>query len=315
MILARLRRDGWILYNHSFAKAMPNPPSSRKRAAALISRPDRPQVAQILPGLISWLTDHDYSVIVDEQTSKYVSGLPTVLRSELASHALDLVVVMGGDGTLLSAARATAMIDVPLLGVNLGSLGFLTEVPLSSLYAMLEAIAEGRAAVESRPLMQVELVRGNEIRGSYMVFNDAVVNKTALARLNTYDLYIDKDFVSSYRADGMIVATPTGSTAYSLSAGGPVLMPTVKALVVTPVAPHALTHRPLVLPDSSEVEILLRTEEELAYLSLDGQPGLDLKDGDRVRCRRSENEVKLFRIGTDFFHVLRSKMKWGERPA
>jgi NAD+ kinase len=164
--------------------------------------------------------------------------------------------------------------------------------------------------VEQRSLMSCELLRGNEVRGSYLVFNDAVVNKTTLARLNTYDLYIDKVFVSSYRADGMIVATPTGSTAYSLSAGGPVLTPTVSALVVTPVAPHALTHRPLVVPDSAEIEILLRTEDEVAYLSLDGQPGLDLSDGDRVRC---EHQVNLLRTGNNFFQVLRSKLKWGER--
>jgi NAD+ kinase len=233
----------------------------------------------------------------------------------MGSRPLDLVIVLGGDGTLLSAARATAAIDVPLLGVNLGSLGFLTEVPPQSLYTMLDAIAEGRAAVEHRSLMECDLLRGDEVRGRYLVFNDAVVNKTTLARLNTYDLYIDKVFVSSYRADGMIVATPTGSTAYSLSAGGPVLMPTVSALLVTPVAPHALTHRPLVVPDSAEIEILLRSEEEVAYLSLDGQPGLDLSDGDRVRCRRSEHQVDLFRTGSDFFQVLRSKLKWGERQA
>ena len=293
---------------------MTNPQPSPK-TAAIISRPDRPQVAQIISGLLAWLAEHNYKVIVDLETANYVSGQEVVPRQQLSSRPLDLVVVLGGDGTLLSAARVTAAIDVPLLGVNLGSLGFLTEVPLQSLYPMLEAIAEGRAAVEHRSLMHVDLMRGDAVRGSYLVFNDAVVNKTALARLNTYDLYIDKAFVSSYRADGMIVATPTGSTAYSLSAGGPVLMPTVKALVITPVAPHALTHRPLVVPDSVEIEILLRSEEEMAYLSLDGQPGLDLRDGDRVRCRRSEHQVNLFRTGADFFQVLRTKMKWGERQA
>jgi NAD+ kinase len=224
-----------------------------------------------------------------------------------------LMIVLGGDGTLLSAARITAAIDVPILGVNLGTLGFLTEVSPQSLYPMLDGIAQGRASIETRVLMQCDLLRGSEVRGSYLVFNDAVVNKTTLARLNTYDLYIDKVFVSSYRADGMIVATPTGSTAYSLSAGGPVLMPTVGALVVTPVAPHSLTHRPLVVPDSAEIEILLRSEEEVAYLSLDGQPGLDLSDGDRVLCKRSKHQVNLFRTGSDFFQVLRSKLKWGER--
>ena len=287
--------------------------SSPHKTAAIVSRPDRPEVGQIVPALLTWLKTHGYKVVTDVETSKFAPGEETVPRSDMGSRPLDLMVVLGGDGTLLSAARATATIDVPLLGVNLGSLGFLTEVPQQSLYTMLDAIAEGRAAVERRSLMQCELRRGGEVRGSYLVFNDAVVNKTALARLNTYDLFIDKMFVSSYRADGMIVATPTGSTAYSLSAGGPVLMPTVSALVVTPVAPHALTHRPLVVPDSSEIEILLRSEEEVAYLSLDGQPGLDLCDGDRVVCRRSENQVHLFRTGSDFFQVLRSKLKWGER--
>lgn len=292
---------------------MASPQASSQKTAAVISRPDSPGVAQILPRLFIWLGEHGYEVIIDAETAEYISGQQVVPREDMASHALDLVIVLGGDGTLLSAARATAAVDAPLLGVNLGSLGFLTEVPMQSLYPMLEAIAQGRAATEHRSLMQVQLLRGDTVRGSYLVFNDAVVNKTTVARLNTYDLYIDKVFVSSYRADGMIVATPTGSTAYSLSAGGPVLMPTVNALVITPVAPHSLTHRPLVVPDSVEIEILLRSEEELAYLSLDGQPGLDLCDGDRVRCRCSEHQVKLFRTGADFFSVLRTKLKWGER--
>jgi NAD+ kinase len=294
----------------------PSPKVAEKTAAkiaAIISRPARPEVAQILPGLLTWLADHGYHVIVDPESAKYTAGQEVVPRTQLSSRTLDLVIVLGGDGTLLSAARSTASVDVPLLGVNLGSLGFLTEVPLPSLYPMLEAIAQGRAAVEHRALMQCQLMRGDTVRGSYFVFNDAVVNKTALARLNHYDLYIDKVFVSSYRADGMIVATPTGSTAYSLSAGGPILMPSVNAFVITPVAPHALTHRPLVVPDSVEIEILLRSAEEVAYLSLDGQPGLDLRDGDRVVCRRSQHEVNLFRTGSNFFQVLRSKLKWGEQ--
>jgi len=303
----------WNSVQSSFVNAMPSPQASPQKTAAIISRPDRSQVAQVIPQLLAWFAEHGYRVIVDEETAKYTPGQETVPRPEMGTRRLDLVVVLGGDGTLLSAARVTAAVDVPLLGVNLGSLGFLTEVPIQSLYDMLDAIAEGRAAVEHRSLMQCQLLRGDTVRGSYLVFNDAVVNKTALARLNNYDLYVDKAFVSSYRADGMIVATPTGSTAYSLSAGGPVLMPTVNAFVITPVAPHALTHRPLVVPDSVEIEILLRSEEEVAYLSLDGQPGLDLRDGDRVRCRRSEHQVTLFRTGLDFFHVLRSKLKWGER--
>ena len=293
---------------------MPAPPSSpSKKVAAIISRPSRPEVARTVPELLAWLEARSYQVIVDPETAKYSNGQEEVLRSQMASRPLDLVVVLGGDGTLLSAVRATAAADAPLLGVNLGSLGFLTDVPLSSLFPMLDAIAQGRAPVEQRSLMQCDLLRGEEILGSYKAFNDAVVNKTVLARLNNYDLFIDKVFVSSYRADGMIVATPTGSTAYSLSAGGPVVMPTVNAFVITPVAPHSLTHRPLVVPDSAVVEILLRSDEEVAYLSMDGQPGVDLRDGDRVRCRRSEHKVSLFRTDVDFFSVLRTKLKWGER--
>jgi NAD+ kinase len=287
-----------------------SPPS---KVAAIISRPARPEVARTVPELLAWFHAHGYHVIVDPETAKYSDGQEEVLRSQMSARALDLVVVLGGDGTLLSAVRATAATDAPLLGVNLGSLGFLTDVPLSSLFSMLDQIVQGRAAVEQRSLMQCDLLRGEQILGSYKAFNDVVVNKTALARLNNYDLFVDKAFVSSYRADGMIVATPTGSTAYSLSAGGPVVMPTVNAFVITPVAPHSLTHRPLVVPDSSVVEILLRSDEEVAYLSMDGQPGLDLKDGDRVRCRRSEHKVSLFRTDVDFFHVLRTKLKWGER--
>ena len=181
-------------------------PQSPGKTAAIISRPDRREVAQIVPGLLRWLGEHGYEVVTDLETSAYTAGKESVPRAQLGMRPLDLVIVLGGDGTLLSAARATAAIDVPLLGVNLGSLGFLTEVPLQSLYTMLDAIAQGRAKVEHRALMECTLLRGEEVRGSYLVFNDAVVNKTALARLNTYDLYIDGVFVSSYRADGMVHA-------------------------------------------------------------------------------------------------------------
>jgi len=286
--------------------------AASSNTAAIISRPGRPEIALLLPGLLTWLQQHGYSVVVDVETSVHTSGMKVIPRAEMSDQPLGLVIVLGGDGTLLAAARATASVDVPLLGVNLGSLGFLTEVPVASLYQVLEAIAAGRAAIERRSLIECSLHRGNETLGSYLVFNDAVVNKTTQARLNNYDLFVDGLFVSSYRADGLIVATPTGSTAYSLSAGGPVLMPTVNAFVITPVAPHSLTHRPLIVPDSSVIEIRLKSNDEVAYLSLDGQPGVDLSDGDRVVCRKSPHQVELFRTGTDFFEALRSKLKWGD---
>jgi len=287
--------------------------SSPSKVAAIISHPARPEVAHTVPELLKWFQAHAYRVIVDPETAKYSQGQESLSRSQMSSQPLDLVVVLGGDGTLLSAVRETAVSDAPLLGVNLGSLGFLTDVPLPSLFSVLDAIAGGHATVEHRSLMHCELLRGEQILGSHLAFNDVVVNKTTLARLNNYDLFVDNVFVSRYRADGMIVATPTGSTAYSLSAGGPVVMPSVKAFLITPVAPHSLTHRPLVVPDTAVIEILTHSNEDVAYVSLDGQPGLDLRDGDRVRCRRSEHKVSLFRTESDFFHVLRTKLKWGER--
>src|SRR5271166_793502 len=214
---------------------MPSSPSSSpSKVAAIISRPARPEVARTVPELLAWLHGHGYQVIVDPETAKHSKGQEEVPRSQMSSRRLDLVVVLGGDGTLLAAVRDTAATDAPLLGVNLGSLGFLTDVPLGSLFAMLDRIAQGSALVEQRSLMHCDLLRSEQVLGSYLAFNDVVVNKTTLARLNHYDLFVDKVFVSSYRADGMIVATPTGSTAYSLSAGGPVLMPTVSAFVITP---------------------------------------------------------------------------------
>jgi NAD+ kinase len=286
--------------------------SDRAKSAAIVSRPGQPEVARILPGVMDWFRAHNYQMVVDPQTAEYAKGQEVVPRSQMSTRPLDLVLVLGGDGTFLSAARAMAATDVPLLGVNLGSLGFLTEVPLPALYPTLEAICQGRGTIESRSLIQCTLFRGPENLGSYQVLNDVVLNKTAMARLNNYDLSVDKVFVSSYRADGMIVATPTGSTAYSLSAGGPVLMPKVDAFVITPVSPHSLSHRPLVVPDSAEIEIVLKGNAEEAYLSLDGQPGVALRDADRVRCSRSAHKINLFRTGTDFFEVLRTKLKWGE---
>jgi NAD+ kinase len=199
------------------------------------------------------------------------------------------------------------------VGVNLGSLGFLTEVPLDQLYATLEAVEQKRCRTESRAMLHCELERGGQCMAEYHALNDVVVNKGAIARLADFDLYIDNDYVSNYKADGLIVATPTGSTAYSLAAGGPILMPAVNAFLVTPVSPHALTHRPLVVRDSAEISIVVKRAEEQAFLSVDGQVGMPLMDGDRVRCRQSAHKVELLRTQRTFFEVLRTKLKWGQR--
>ncbi len=285
----------------------------RKKFVGIISKPAKPELAQILPPLFSWFDKHEYRLVIDRETAVYSAGPEIVERKQMASLPLDFVVVLGGDGTLLSTSRAVAQAGIPVLGVNLGSLGFLTEVPLPELYQALEEVDQKRATVESRSLVQCELLREGKSIMSYSALNDVIVNKSALARLNTYDLFIDKLFVTTYKADGLIISTPTGSTAYSMAAGGPILTPSVDAFVVTPVSPHSLTHRPLVVRDSVEIEIIVKTGEEEAYLSVDGQVGMPVRDEDKVICRKAEYKVQLLRIRRAFFEVLRTKLKWGQR--
>ena len=288
-------------------------PASGSKSVAIISKPAKPELAQILPPLFDWFARHEYKVVIDRETAVYARGPELVDREQLGSRPLDFVVVLGGDGTLLSTSRAVARAAIPVLGVNLGSLGFLTEVPLAELYDALEEVDQKRASVESRALVQCQLMREGNCLLKYAALNDVIVNKSAIARLNDYDLYIDKVLVTEYKADGLIVSTPTGSTAYSMAAGGPILTPSVDAFVITPVSPHSLTHRPLVVRDSVEIEIVVKTGADTAYLSVDGQVGMPVRDGDRVVCRKSEYKVQLLRIRRAFFEVLRTKLKWGQR--
>jgi NAD+ kinase len=231
----------------------------------------------------------------------------------LAARSPDLALVLGGDGTLLSAARAVAKAGTLILGVNLGTLGFMTEVPLADLYTALDAIEKGRYIVDSRSMLSCSLVRGGETVATHVALNELVVSKSAIARLNHFELFVDLEFVSSYKADALIIATPTGSTAYSLGAGGPILKPDVDAFVITPVSPHGLTHRPVVVRDTVEIEIRVKTGDEEAYLSLDGQVGMSMRDGDVVRSVKAEHPARLLRFQKTFFEVLATKLKWGER--
>src|SRR3981081_4604436 len=227
-------------------------PSAKGKAAAIISKPGKPELASIVPGLLDWFRQHHYQVVVDRETAPYAIGVEVVTRDEMSSWPLNLAVVLGGDGTLLSAARSMAKAGIPVLGVNLGSLGFLTEVPLEGLYTTLQAIEEGGCNVETRSMGHCDVLRKDSLSASYDALNDIVVGKGTVSRLNHCDVYVDGEFVSVYKADSLIVSTPTGSTAYSLAAGGPILMPSVDAFVVTPVAAHSLTLRPLVVPDPSK---------------------------------------------------------------
>ncbi len=235
-------------------------------------------------------------------------------RDELAARKPEFVLVLGGDGTLLAAARALAEAKIPVLGVNLGTLGFLTEVSLSELYPTLEAVAENRCAVEVRSMLHCHLMRKGERVAHFDALNDAVIHKSAMARILEVEIRVDDRFVASYRADGLIVATPTGSTAYSLAAGGPVVSPEVAAFIITPISPHMLTHRPVVVKDSRVVTVLVIGTPEEAFLTVDGQVGIPVFEGDHITCRKSVREVRLLRhADRTFFDVLRMKLKWGER--
>jgi NAD+ kinase len=284
-----------------------------QKSAAIVSKPEKPALTRVVPELIAWLRAHEYEVVVDSETAPYAADAVVVPRSELVNRPLNFVTVLGGDGTLLAAARAIAKACIPILGVNLGTLGFLTEVPIEDLYSTLEAIDRGYCICEPRSMVHCEVVRANANVARYDALNDVVVGKSTVARLNHCDVFVDHVFVSSYKADSLIVSTPTGSTAYSLAAGGPILMPSAEAFVVTPVSAHALTHRPLVVPDTSEIEIVVKTGEDEAYLSIDGQVGMPMFDGDRILCRKSEYCVQLLRLKQSFFDVLRTKLKWGQR--
>lgn len=284
------------------------------KTVAIISKPHKPELAEIVPKLAEWLTARGYQLVVDSETGAYAAGHTVESREKLTQHHPEFVIVLGGDGTMLAAARMLAEDKIPILGVNVGSLGFLTEVTLDELYTALEAVLEQRAAVERRAMLHCHLVRQGERVVHFDALNDAVVAKSAMARIIEFEIRVDEQFVASYRADGLIVATPTGSTAYSLAAGGPIVAPDVDAVIITPISPHMLTHRPVVLRDSATVTILIKSVQEEAFLTVDGQVGIPVLDGDLLTCRKSTRAVPLLRFANrSFFDVLRAKLKWGQR--
>ena len=285
----------------------------RGKTVATISKPGRPELREALPTLEKWLQQHNYTVVVDQESAAYFSATDVMPRCDLAKRSPNLALVLGGDGTLLSAARAVAKTGTLILGVNLGTLGFMTELALGDLYPALEAIGKEHYIVDSRSMLSGSLIRRGKTLATHAALNEVVVSKSAIARLNHFELFVDAEFVSSYRADALIIATPTGSTAYSLGAGGPILHPDVDAFLVTPVSPHGLTHRPVVVRDTVEIEIRVKTGKEEAYLSFDGQVGMPARVGDIVRCVKAEHPTRLLRFQKTFFGVLATKLKWGER--
>jgi NAD+ kinase len=285
------------------------------RRVGIISRPRRADIARVVPPLIKWLQAHGAEVLCDSETGDCLGPLSvqTKTRETLPAQA-DLLIVLGGDGTLLSAARLVADRPVPILAVNLGGLGFLTTVPLDDLYEILEEVFQGKSRISERVILEAQVVREGNIIRQQIALNDAVLNKAALARIMDVALRVDGEYVTTYKADGLILSTPTGSTAYSLSAGGPIVYPTVEAFVVTPICPHTLTNRPLVIPDAAQIEIDFQAEDGTVFLTLDGQVGIELVKGDRVIVRKAAEKLRLvIPSKKTYYQVLRSKLKWGER--
>jgi len=284
------------------------------KRASLISKEGKPELERVVREVTGWLKAHKYSVTVDEISFRFAPDCQLIKREQLEDAKPDFVVVMGGDGTLLSTARSVARSGIPILGINLGSLGFLTEIRQDEITEALAAVDAGRYELSLRSMLHCQVLRGKQIVADYHALNDVVLNQSAVARITDFDVRVDGVFVSNYKADGLIIATPTGSTAYSLAAGGPILVPDVPGFVITPVASHALTNRPLVVQDTAVIEVAVAVTRDRAFLTVDGQQGIPLEEADIIRCSKSEFTVKLFKFPErSFFNVLRTKLKWGER--
>jgi NAD+ kinase len=281
---------------------------------AIFAKVHDPRCLGIASDLINWLEEKGCTPLPEPQLTRQL-GYPTSLTEAEIRNQAELVVVLGGDGTLISVARLFSGRDVPILGVNLGSLGFLTEITVEELYTRLEKVLEGNPRVSERMMLEVTLHReGQEIEKCH-VLNDMVINKGALARIVDLETKVNRHFLTTYKADGLIISTPTGSTGYSLSAGGPIIHPLMSCIVITPICPHTLTNRPIVVTDESIISITVASSfDEKVYLTLDGQVGFELREGDSVEVRKALETTALVMSKTrDYFEVLRTKLKWGER--
>lgn len=280
----------------------------------IVAKPHRPEAREVVQQLVTWLKEKGREVVLDQETAGLIGSEELgVVKTDVPRRA-DLLVVLGGDGTLLSVARSVESEEVPILGVNLGGLGFLTEITLDELYAVLGSVLDGKYRGSRRMLLQVTVWRKGEPIAEYVVLNDAVITKGALARIVDLEVFADREYVTAYRADGLIVCTPTGSTAYGLSAGGPILSPSMRAIILVPICPHTLTNRPLVLPEDVRVQVVLGSQNEDVYLTLDGQVGFPLQYRDKVEVHRADREITLIvSPKKSYYEILRSKLKWGER--
>ncbi|MBL8151659.1 MAG: NAD(+)/NADH kinase [Blastocatellia bacterium] len=282
------------------------------RCIGTIVKPNITDAWPVVDEIGRWAAKHQIEVIAEETGRKFLdSKISLVSRTELAARS-DLIVVLGGDGTMLATARLMGSRNVPVIGVNFGMLGYLTEFSVEELIPMLEDILNGNFRTNERMRLEAEVIRNGSCVSSGSVLNDVVVNKAALARMIDLECWINGKLINRFRADGLIVSTPTGSTAYSLSAGGPIIQPGINAIVITPICPHTLTNRPLVIPDSTAVDLILMTTNEEITLTLDGQIGFALKHGDKIAVRKSEHYFHLVEsIDKSYFEVLHDKLNWG----
>jgi NAD+ kinase len=284
------------------------------QAVGIICKPLKELVRTVVPPLIEWMQARKVRVFIDQETQACIDpSVPSLARDDLGDK-INLLIVLGGDGTLLSGARALRGRRVPILAVNLGGLGFLTSVTLDELYPLLEQVLGGSFYSSERMMLDAEIFRKGRAEESESALNDAVANKTTRARMLDFDVFVDGNNVGRYRADGLIVSTPTGSTAYSLAAGGPIIYPDLDCFLITPICPHMLTNRPLLISGSSKIEIDFAAADAPIYLTLDGQVGYQLEPKDRVTITKSSNKVLLIRPPQKtYFEILRSKLRWGER--
>lgn len=284
------------------------------RTVGLFGRYGDKNVGEVIRGLCDFLRGRKLDIVLEDATATLVDK-PGVRRRPLSDigRDIDLAVVIGGDGTLLNVARSLAANRVPLIGVNVGRLGFLADISTNDMLEVIGTVLDGEFQTEERFLLHADIVREGEVIHTFNPFNDVVLNKGGLARLIEFDIYIDGDFVSGFRADGIIVATPTGSTAYALSAGGPILHPTVPAIVLVPICPHTLSNRPLAVNSDSEIEIVL-TDEQSAHVTFDGQSTYTIRNQDRVLVRRGDTPVTLLHpTNRNYYEVLRMKLHWGKK--
>jgi NAD+ kinase len=284
---------------------------SLERVGILLKR-NKPEAITITRELIRWFNERRIAVFLEDEVAGQFEGSASCPREEIPSR-VEAILVLGGDGTLLSVVRLMGKCKVTVLGVNLGGLGFLTEITLDNLYQVLEGLIQGDYKCHKRMTLQVGVMRKGEMAANFTVLNDAVINKGALARIIDLETTINDEYLTTFKADGLIISTPTGSTAYSLSAGGPIVYPSLQTIVMTPICPHTLTNRPIIIPDDAVIKATLNSENEEVILTLDGQVGFSLNCGDTVEVQKGNIIPLIESPFKSYFEVLRAKLRWGER--